>query len=149
MCPQAHRLDVVLPVPVRILLVDAHDPGAPSFEGLLGFAADGVFKMIMAAGVVILLPIGTDRLDAPGWLVLVTAAALAACGACEVSFASRSTDVRPRVKHLAAYDTGWLVVTALAFVLLWQGSEGAGVLWLAYQALGSAALAAVFARACG
>jgi hypothetical protein len=110
----------------------------------LGFVADGIFKVITAAGVVVVLPRLTDRLDVAPWLVLVTAAALVVCGAHEVAFSSRSSDPRPHIKYLVAYDAGWLIVTALAVGLV---RDGAGELWFAYQALGSAALALVFARA--
>jgi hypothetical protein len=110
----------------------------------LGFGADGTFKVITAAGIVVLLPRLTDGLDVAPWLVLVTAAALVVCGAREVAFSSRSPDLRPHIKYLVAYDAGWLIVTALAVGLV---RDGAGELWFAYQALGSAALAVVFARA--
>lgn len=113
----------------------------------VGFVADGVFKIVTAAGVTALLPMLTDRLGVTPWLVLVTAAALVVCGACEVAFAVRSSDVRPRITYLVAYDTGWLVVTVLAVVLAKSGSEVGGEVWFAYQALGSAALSAVFAPA--
>lgn len=109
-----------------------------------GFVADGVFKLATAALFTVLVRWFTERLDAPAALVLVTAAALAVCGAVEIAVA-RTGDLRRSTRYLVAYDSGWAVVTVAAVLLAWSQAPGGGWVWFGYQALAATALGARFA----
>ena len=109
----------------------------------VGYLADGLFKMALAGGYALAAaPIG-QRLGVDVPLILITAGVLLLSGLAEIAFARRRATAQ-YVWYLVGYDSGWLVVTALALIVARQGSAAGGELWFAYQALGSAALATAF-----
>ncbi|MGW5360756.1 hypothetical protein [Actinopolymorpha pittospori] len=111
-----------------------------------GLLADGLFKILVGAAYLLLLPLVSRELGAPGWLVLVAAVLVLLSGLAEALFALHR-DPRRHIRYLIAYDSGWALVTVFCLLLALAGFGGgglAGSAWLAVQALGSAVLAAVF-----
>lgn len=110
----------------------------------VGFLADGVFKLLVASMLVVLLqPLIGTRAVAP-WLIVATATLVAASAVAEIAFALRN-GAGTHTRYLVAYDSGWVTVTVVAALLAFNGVPGAGTLWLAYQLLASPLVAAVFA----
>ncbi|WP_210418115.1 hypothetical protein [Ruania zhangjianzhongii] len=110
----------------------------------MGYLGDGLFKAVLAAVYALAAaPIGRLLgVDVP--LILLTAGILLLSGVAEIVFARRRA-AQPYIWYLVGYDSGWLVLTALALILAGQGSSAGGELWFAYQALGSVVLATAFA----
>lgn len=105
-----------------------------------GFLADGCFKLAVAGGYAVFGSPLADLLQTPGWLLGTTAALVGASGIAETVFAVRR-GTRSHVGVLAGYDGGWVLVSVIALLV---GGAGGGHLWLGYQAIGSAVLAAIF-----
>lgn len=107
-----------------------------------GILADGIFKLALSATyAVFAIPFGA-WLDAPLWLVFLTALLLAVSAIAEV-FASRRAR-RRHVFFLMTYDTTWLMLSIIALVMASRGFQGWGWTWLVFQALASAVLAVLF-----
>ncbi len=109
-----------------------------------GFLGDGCFKLLVAATYVALLPPLADVLGADRWLLIATAALVAASGVAEIAFAVRS-GAGSHTRYLIAYDSGWVAATVAATLLAANGVAVAGTLWLVFQLLASPLVAAVFA----
>lgn len=108
----------------------------------VGTLADGGFKLVLAAAYAVFAVPFSAWLDTPQWLVLVTALLLAASAIAEI-FASRHAR-RRHVFFLMTYDTTWLVLSIVAFLMARSGFQGWGWTWLLFQAFASAALAVLF-----
>lgn len=110
----------------------------------VGYLADGLFKVAVAAGYALAsAPIGRLLgVDVP--LILLTAGVVLLSGLAEIAFARRRA-APSYIWYLAGYDSGWLLITVLAFVLSGQDWPAAGELWFTYQLVGSLVLAPAFA----
>lgn len=107
-----------------------------------GVLADGCFKFVLAASYAVFAGSLGTWLEAPNWLVIVTALMLAASGIAEIIASNRPE--RRHVLFLAAYDIAWLVISIVTLTIASQGIPGSGPVWLVFQLIGSAALAALF-----
>lgn len=108
----------------------------------LGFLADGIFKLLVAALYVALSSTLADLFAVPGWLLLLTALLVALSAVAEIRYALVD-GAGDRTGHLIAYDSSWVLATVLALVL---GAGAGGWVWLGFQALASPVLATVFFR---
>ena len=110
----------------------------------LGFLADGVFKLIVAIGYLVVASVAVAALQVDLWLVVATATAMAASAVAEVVFAVRRA-TRSHVPHLMVFDSGWLVVTVVAILLAGRGIDAVpGQLWFGYQLLAAPVVAVLF-----
>ncbi|MFJ7059131.1 hypothetical protein ACIQVA_15590 [Streptomyces microflavus] len=113
---------------------------------LAGAIGDGVFKVVLGAAFLIGGARFGNLLGAPTWLLAVSGAALLIGGGIEAVHVRR----RPMATCLPlmiAYDIGWVLASAVALVLAWQGSTAGGELWTAYLTAAPLALAALLVGA--
>ncbi|WP_029088563.1 hypothetical protein [Brevibacterium album] len=115
-----------------------------------GYFADGIWKALVGAGMLILLPLLTERLGAPAWLLCVTAVPVLASAGAEMLYAVRSGEAG-RVPHLIAYDALWVFVSVLAVVLASAGGSAgtAWAVWLGYQLVAAPIVAVIFFHGAG
>ncbi|WP_067488745.1 hypothetical protein [Actinomadura hibisca] len=111
---------------------------SPATGGMrAGIVADGLVKLLLAAGYVAAAgPLGR-LLGVAVWLMVVSGVFLLVCGLAEIRYA-RVRPLRVYLWLMAAYDTGWVLVTVVALLL----GSGGGEIWVGYQAVASAVLAA-------
>ncbi|GAB3749264.1 hypothetical protein [Microlunatus parietis] len=111
-----------------------------------GFVADGVWKALVGAAMLALLPWLISSADAPGWLLGLTAVAVLASAAAEIAFGIHS-GAGSHTKYLVAYDAGWVLASVASVLLITAlGATGAWTLWLCYQLAAAPVAAVVFAR---
>ncbi|MGI5167818.1 hypothetical protein ACQEU3_26055 [Spirillospora sp. CA-253888] len=114
---------------------------SPATGGMrAGIVADGIVKLLLAAAyVAAAVPLGR-LLGVSPWLMAASGAALLVCGAAELRYA-RTRPLRTYLWLMAAYDTGWALATLAAILL---GPAG-GEVWIGYQTVAPAVLAALLA----
>ncbi|MER7011935.1 hypothetical protein ABT324_10955 [Saccharopolyspora sp. NPDC000359] len=111
-----------------------------------GIVADGSFKALLGAACAIgAAPLG-ELLGVPVWLVLVSGAALLVCAAVEISYVRRRSN-STYLRLMIGYDSGWLLATLAALLLVWSGATTGGEVWIGYQAIASAVFAAALLAA--
>lgn len=113
---------------------------------LAGAIGDGVFKVVLGAAFLVGGARFSDLLGAPTWLLAVSGAALLIGGGIEAAYVRR----RPMatcLRLMIAYDIGWVLASAVALVLAWQGSTAGGELWTAYLTAAPLVLAALLVGA--
>ncbi|MEV6513232.1 hypothetical protein AB0M61_44935 [Streptomyces sp. NPDC051642] len=97
-----------------------------------GIIADGVFKVLLAAVYIAgAAPLGR-LLGVPGWLLVVSGAALLIGGGIEIGYV-RSRPVRTYIQLMVAYDSGWVLVSLAGLLMAWQDSDAGGEVWIGYQ----------------
>ncbi|MFJ8844419.1 hypothetical protein ACIRFF_16120 [Streptomyces cyaneofuscatus] len=113
---------------------------------LAGAIGDGVFKVVLGA---VFAVGGTwlgDVFGVPTWLMVLSGAALLIGGGIEAVYVRR----RPMatcLRLMIAYDIGWVVASAVALVVAWQGGTAGGEIGVAYLAVAPLALAALLVGA--
>lgn len=108
-----------------------------------GYISDGVFKALVGLVAVALSPLLVAHWSAPAWLLGATAVAVLASAAAEIIYGIRAAG-SSHIKYLAAYDTGWVLVSIGAALQIADGSGPAWGLWLGYQLLLSPVVAIIF-----
>lgn len=108
----------------------------------IGFLADGIFKLLVAAAYLVVQPILSDLLGVPAWVLVLSAVAVSLSGVAEIVFSLTSGD-GTHTRFLVAYDSAWVLATVLAVLL---GSGAGGWIWLFYQVVASSLMALAFTR---
>lgn len=108
-----------------------------------GYVADGVFKVLVGLAAVALSPLFVAHRGAPALLLGLTAVAVLSSAAAEITYGMRVAD-SSHIKYLAAYDTGWVMVSIGAALLFTNAPGPAWALWLGYQLLFSPIVAVIF-----
>lgn len=106
----------------------------------IGFLGDGVFKAVLAVVYAAAAGPIRDALDVGAATILIAAGLLFLSGLAECAFALRSA-APSHTEYLIAYDTGWILATLVAVLLMSSG----GGFWFGYQAIASALLTVAFA----
>lgn len=108
----------------------------------VGFLADGLFKLLMAAIYGALSPTLAALFDVPERLLVLTAV-MVALSACAEGWYALADGAGTHTRFLIAYDGSWVLATVLALVL---GAGAGGWVWLCFQAAASPLLALLFLR---
>ncbi|MFD3972536.1 hypothetical protein [Streptomyces cyaneofuscatus] len=112
---------------------------------LAGAIGDGAFKVVLGAAFAVGSAWLGDVFGVPARLMVVSGAALLIGGGIEVVFVRR----RPMatcLRLMITYDIGWMVASALALVVAWQGGTAGGELWIAYLTAAPLLMAALLVR---
>lgn len=118
----------------------------PSKAMLAGAIGDGAFKVVLGFAFVVAGARLGDLLGVPTWLMVVSGAALLVGGGIELRYVRR----RPMatcLRLMVAYDSGWVVATAVALLMAGQGSTAGGEIWVAYLTAAPLAFAALLVGA--
>ncbi|MDX3375166.1 hypothetical protein PV390_12200 [Streptomyces sp. ME02-6991-2A] len=113
---------------------------------LAGAIGDAVFKVVLGAAFAVGSTWLGDVFGVPTWLMALSGAALLIGGGIEVVYVRR----RPMatcLRLMIAYDIGWVVASAVALVVAWQGGTAGGEIGVAYLTVAPLALAALLVGA--
>jgi len=120
---------------------------AESPSGMLaGAIGDGTFKVVSGAAFVFGSEWISDVFGVQAWLTVVAGLAQLVGGGIEIVHVRR----RPMATYLrlmTAYDIGWVVASAIALLMAWQGSTAGGEMWMAYLTAAPLAFAALLVGA--
>ncbi|ALU96357.1 MULTISPECIES: hypothetical protein [Streptomyces] len=113
---------------------------------MVGAAADGAFKVVLAVVFVAgAAPLG-ELLGAPVWLMAVAGVALLVGGVIELGHL-RSRPMRTYLKLMIGYDACWVLAALVGLLMAWQGSAVGGEVWMGYQVIAPLVFAAVLIAA--
>ncbi|MEV4877321.1 hypothetical protein [Streptomyces cyaneofuscatus] len=109
---------------------------------LAGAIGDGAFKVVLGG----VFTVGSTWLGGvfgvPTWLMVLSGTALLIGGGIEVAYVRR----RPMatcLRLMIAHDVGWVLASAVALVVAWQGGTAGGEIGVAYLTVAPLALAAL------
>ena len=108
----------------------------------IGIVADGSFKLVVAAAYAVFNAQLASALGVAPWIVSLTAMLVAASGIVEIVISGRAE--RRHVFLLAAYDSVWVVVSAVTLLTASLGIAESAIAWFAFQAIASIILAVLF-----
>lgn len=108
-----------------------------------GYIGDGVFKMLVAAALIIWQPVLADFFLSPQWLIIAATVMLFLSGATEISYGAR-TGASSHIKYLLGYDALWILATILGIILATMGNVAGGYIWFGFILVGSIGIAFVF-----
>ncbi|MER7909015.1 hypothetical protein [Streptomyces sp. NPDC096068] len=112
----------------------------------VGIVADGVFKVLLGAALALAAAPLSRPLGVPLWLLVVSGAAVLACGGAELAYA-RVRPARTHVRLMVGYDAGWALATLAGLLVAARGGTAGGEVWIGYQAVASLLFAALLAAA--
>ncbi|MFJ4651668.1 hypothetical protein ACIP5Y_10400 [Nocardia sp. NPDC088792] len=113
---------------------------------VVGIIADGVVKVLLAAGFIL----GATRLGTllgvPTWLMVSSGLALLIAGGTEIRYVhSRPASTYTRL--MVTYDIGWALAALAGLLMARQGSSGGGEVWIGYQTVAPLAFATLLTAA--
>ncbi|MFC7963494.1 hypothetical protein [Streptomyces cinereoruber] len=124
--------------------MDRHGPATGATA--VGIVSDGGFKVLLGAVFALGAAPLSRSLGAPLWLLVVSGAALLACGGAELGYA-RVRPARTYVRLMVGYDTAWALATLVGVLVAARGGTAGGEVWIGYQAVAPLLFAALLARA--
>lgn len=109
---------------------------------VVGIIADGVVKVLLAAGFIL----GATRLGTllgvPTWLMVISGLALLIAGGTEIRYV-HTRPARTYTRLVITYDIGWTLATLAGLLMARQGSSAGGEIWIGYQTVAPLALATI------
>ncbi|MFJ3780389.1 hypothetical protein [Streptomyces sp. NPDC090093] len=124
--------------------MDRHAPATGATA--VGIVADGGFKVLLGATLALGAAPLSRSLGAPLWLLVVSGAAVLACGGAELAYA-RVRPARAYVRLMVGYDAGWALATLVGVLVAARGGTAGGEVWTGYQAVAPLLFAALLAAA--
>ncbi|MGW3386412.1 hypothetical protein [Streptomyces cinereoruber] len=126
--------------------MDRHATATATGATAVGIVADGGFKVLLGAAFALGAAPLSRPLGVPLWLLVVSGAALLACGGAELGYA-RVRPARTYVRLMVGYDASWALATLVGVLVAARGGAAGGEVWIGYQAVAPLLFAALLARA--